>query len=175
MAEQYVAEDKRVMQTRQPIIDEVWLVLSHDGTPVWYLSTKLPLVNRLNEVIAWLISHAAPSSQPPHGPYGRLGKFVTFVLENYGSDISVESMAKQIDISVSQLQREFSSHFNMSPREYLAKVRLSMAQHQLLHSDKPLGRIAVECGYYDQSHFNRIFRKATGQTPRDFQKRFEPT
>ncbi len=50
-----------------------------------------------------------------------------------------------------------------------------MAQHQLLHSDKPLGRIAVECGYYDQSHFNRIFRKATGQTPRDFQKRFEPT
>ncbi len=122
MAEQYVAEDKRVMQTRQPIIDEVWLVLSHDGTPVWYLSTKLPLVNRLNEVIG-LAGFLTPHhrANQPHGPYGRLGKVCNFVLENYGSDISVESMAKQIDISVSQLQREFSSHFNMSPREYLAR------------------------------------------------------
>jgi AraC-like DNA-binding protein len=174
MAEQYVAEDKKVMQSRQPIIDEVWLVMSHDGTPIWYLSTKLPMVNKLGDVIG-LAGFLTPHDRAnqPHGPYGRLGKVCNFVLKNYASDITVESMAHQIDISVSQLQREFSTYFHMSPRDYVAQVRLSMAQHQLLNSDKPLGTIAVECGFYDQSHFNRIFRKTTGQTPRDFQKQFD--
>jgi PAS domain S-box-containing protein len=174
MAEQYVAEDKKVMQSRNAIVDEVWLVLRHDGMPVWYLSTKLPMLNRQGEVIGLAgILKPHDRANQPHGPYGRLGKVCNFVLENYGSQITVESMAEQIDISISQLQREFATYFRMSPRDYLAKVRLSMAQHQLLHSDKSLGRIAIECGYYDQSHFNRIFRKATGQTPREFQNQFE--
>lgn len=174
LAEQYVAEDKKVMQSRTPIIEAVWLVLNHDGTPLWYLCTKLPMLNKRGEVIG-LAGFLTPHDRAnqPHGSYDRLGKVCNYVLKNYGSEITVASMAQQIDISVSQLQREFASHFNMSPRDYLAKVRLSVAQHQLLHSDKSLGRIAIDCGYYDQSHFNRIFRQAMGQTPRDFQKHFE--
>jgi AraC-like DNA-binding protein len=174
MAEQYVTEDRLVMQTRQAIVDAVWLVLRHDGMPLWYLSTKLPMLNHRGDVIGLAgILKPHDRANQTHGPYARLAKVCNYVLKNFAQPITVESMAEQIEISVSQLQREFASNFKMSPREYLAKVRLNMAQHQLLHTSKALGNIAIDCGYYDQSHFNRIFRKATGLTPREFQLHFE--
>jgi AraC-like DNA-binding protein len=173
MAEQYAAEDKRVMQSREPIIDAVWLVLGGDGMPGWYLCSKIPVTDALGSVIGlagFLVPH--DRANHPFGPYGRLSQVCDFVLKNYGSPITVVQMAEQVDISVSQLQREFGAHFGMSPRQYLSKVRLSMAQKALIHTDEPLSNIALSCGFYDQSHFNKVFRQATGQTPREYQSRF---
>ena len=38
----------------------------------------------------------------------------------------------------------------------------------------PAGQIALDCGFYDQSHFNRAFRAATGLRPLEYRKRFAP-
>ena len=43
LADQYVAEDQRVMRSRKPRRDQPWLVADHWGMPQWYLCTKLPL------------------------------------------------------------------------------------------------------------------------------------
>ena len=43
LAAQYVEEDRRVLSTREPLVDQVWLVRSADGTPRWYISSKFPI------------------------------------------------------------------------------------------------------------------------------------
>ena len=50
LAAQYDAEDKRVMETRQPVHNQAELVTHHSGMPRWYLCTKLPLSDNKNTV-----------------------------------------------------------------------------------------------------------------------------
>src|SRR5688500_7635487 len=51
LAAQYVEEDRRVMATREPLIDQVWLVQSADGMPRWYVSSKFPILGARGSVI----------------------------------------------------------------------------------------------------------------------------
>ncbi len=46
LAAQHVEEDKRVMSTGSPLIDQIWLVMGADRTPRWYFSSKIPLRGR---------------------------------------------------------------------------------------------------------------------------------
>ena len=46
LADQYVAEDRRVIETRKPVTHQPWLIPDHRGTLKWYLSSKIPLVRQ---------------------------------------------------------------------------------------------------------------------------------
>jgi AraC-like DNA-binding protein len=45
------------------------------------------------------------------------------------------------------------------------RLRLQLARRQLTESNDAVGTIAQACGFYDQSHFTRAFKKYTGLTP----------
>ena len=173
LASQYVEEDKRVMASREPLPDQVWLVMGYDHMPRWYVSTKTPLFNLRRKLIGLagimrLYDHAgsAPSD------YHRLTPVMEFVLANYGNNLPIARLAKRASLSVSQLQREFQRLFGMSPGDYVVRVRLLMARRQLEETHRAMGDIALDCGFYDQSHFNRAFRQHVGMTPRLYRKRF---
>jgi AraC-like DNA-binding protein len=55
--------------------------------------------------------------------------------------------------------------------DYILRLRLLMARRRLRTTTDAVGRIATECGFYDQAHFTRAFRKYTGQTPLDYRRR----
>jgi AraC-like DNA-binding protein len=175
LAMQYMEEDRLVFESKQPVLDRAWLVLSADGTPGWYLSTKIPLFDAKGEVIGLAgvmrpYDHAADAP----GGYQRLTRAIDFVLQNYRDPITVEEMAKRAHLSVSQLRREFVRLFGLTPGEYILKVRLLMARQRLEQTSEPVGNIAHECGFYDQSHFNRAFRGALGIRPLEYRRRFGP-
>jgi len=94
------------------------------------------------------------------------------VLAHHRERLTVAELAGMANLSVSQLQREFRRLFNMSPGDYLIRVRLLVARRQLEETHLPVGEIALDCGFYDQSHFNRAFRQQVGLTPRAYRKRF---
>ncbi len=175
LAAQYVDEDRRVVSTRQPLVDQVWLVQSADGMPRWYISSKFPIFGARGTVIGLagvmrLYEHAgaAPSD------YRRLTRACEFVLANYAQPIAVADLASRAHLSASQLQREFRRLFGMNPGDYILRVRLIMARRQLEETSHPVGQIALDCGFYDQSHFTRSFRASTGLRPLDYRRRFTP-
>ena len=173
LATHYVEEDKRVMDSRLALADQAWLVLSADGMPNWYRCTKLPLFDKQNNVIGIAgvmlpYNHAGEAS----GEYHRLTAACDYVLTHYPEPITVAHLAKRANLSVSHLQREFQRLFGMSPTDYLMRVRLMMARRQLEHTTAPVGSVALDCGFYDQSHFTRAFRTATGMTPLAYRRRF---
>jgi len=154
MAAQYVEEDRRVMDLGVPLPDQVWLVMGHGRFPHWFVSTKLPLRDRSGR---------------------RLTAAMEFVHTHVREKIAVEELAACAHLSVSQLQREFRRLFAMTPLEYVTRVRLMMARRQLEVTADPVGTIALDCGFYDQSHFTKIFRERTGLAPLAYRRRFSKT
>jgi PAS domain S-box-containing protein len=173
LAAQYVEEDRKVMESGRPLLNQVWLVRSADGTPRWYLSSKFPVRGRRNAVIgvAGVMRPYDRVGEAP-GDYQRLTRVCEHVLAHYGDRITVDQMAAQAHLSYSQLQREFRRLFGMSLGHYLLRVRLIMARRRLETTLEAVGEIALECGFYDQSHFTKAFRAATGLKPLDYRRRF---
>lgn len=175
LAAQYVDEDRRVMEAARPLLDQVWLVQAADGTPRWYISSKYPVLGRRGAVIgvAGVMRPYDHAGQAP-GEYRRLTAACEFVLSNYSEPIAIADLASRAHLSESQLLREFRRLFGMSPGDYILRVRLLMAKRRLETTSTPIGRIALECGFYDQSHFTRAFRAANGLSPRAHRVRFAP-
>ncbi|HKX32442.1 MAG TPA: helix-turn-helix transcriptional regulator, partial [Blastocatellia bacterium] len=58
----------------------------------------------------------------------------------------------------------------VSPHTYLASLRIERARRLLAETPLPLSEVGALVGYKSQSHFTKIFREATGVTPRAFRE-----
>jgi AraC-like DNA-binding protein len=52
--------------------------------------------------------------------------------------------------------------------EYIRRLRLDYAMQELAQSAKAIAEVALEVGFYDQSHFTHAFKLHTGMTPAQF-------
>jgi transcriptional regulator GlxA family with amidase domain len=52
--------------------------------------------------------------------------------------------------------------------------RISLAVELMLSSDAPLSEIAINCGFADQAHFSRQFRRTMGDTPNTWRRERAP-
>ena len=173
IAAQYVAEDQRVITSGESLSDQVWIVPGKNGVPRVYLCSKIPLHDRKDKVVGIAgLKRPYEFSADDSAGYSRLVSAIKFVTENYSEDIEVSDIAEHVFLSVSQLQREFSKSFGISPSRYLREVRVGVVRHLLESSDLALSNIATECGFYDQSHMTRHFKSSTGLTPLKYRQRF---
>jgi AraC family transcriptional regulator len=93
-----------------------------------------------------------------------------YIDANLGASVSCETMAGLAKLSVSHLSRAFKQTFGFSPHEYLIRRRLQWAQDLMLQTDAPLAQIALECGFADQAHLSRAFRRLTGERPSSWRR-----
>ncbi|MET0283498.1 MAG: helix-turn-helix transcriptional regulator [Polyangiales bacterium] len=91
-------------------------------------------------------------------------------LRELGEPPSLEELAKLCSLSVRQLTRGFRTSFQRSIGEHVALRRLEQAKH-LLASGKSVKEAAYAVGFASPSSFIVAFRRATGQTPRQFRAR----
>lgn len=80
---------------------------------------------------------------------------------------SISSLAQSIGCSHEYLSRRFRREVGLAPKSAAAVIRFNRAE-SLLHAHRGrvgLGELAVVCGYTDQSHMTRDFRRFTGITP----------
>ncbi|ELA7014990.1 AraC family transcriptional regulator [Vibrio parahaemolyticus] len=80
------------------------------------------------------------------------------------TDVSLEELAKLAGLSPFHLLREFQKQFGFPPHAYQIQQRLRMAK-KLLKQGQRISGVAQECGFHDQSHLHRHFKKAMGVTP----------
>jgi AraC-like DNA-binding protein len=172
LAAQYVAEDRQVMQSARPLRDQSWLVTDSEGRPRWYLCTKIPLLGGRGSVVG-LAGILRPFDRAGNAPeeYRRLTPALEHVITQYGRPIACADLARRAGLSVSQLQREFRRLFNISPGDYILWTRLMMARRRLEETADPVRQIAADCGFYDQAHFTRAFRRHAGLPPQHYRRR----
>jgi AraC family transcriptional activator of mtrCDE len=100
----------------------------------------------------------------------RLSRSVAAVLEAPAASHTVAALAATADMSRSVFARAFSTSFNMTPMEFVAKVRLHHAAQLLCNTSLPVKVIASSIGFGSRSHFSRAFRAAYGHGPRAYRR-----
>lgn len=80
--------------------------------------------------------------------------------------LDVDSIAAELCLSPSQLRRKMNAATGMSPKKFIMKVRMDAAREMMSqHPDMKLSNIADKCGFYDLSHFIRLYKETYGITP----------
>jgi AraC family transcriptional regulator len=102
----------------------------------------------------------------------RIQRAVALVEAKFTDRLSCEEMARAACLSRFHFSRLFSRLMGFSPHEYLVRYRLEHAQ-KLLSSpeeERSLADVAAECGFADQAHLARRFRRAYGVSPSAFRR-----
>jgi AraC family transcriptional regulator len=98
-------------------------------------------------------------------PAWQTRKVFAYVEANLCRRISIRALAQLLDLSASHFCRAFKCTFGVSPRDYVLRRRIEVAQGLMLTTSEPLSSIAVSCGMCDQPHFTRSFHRIVGETP----------
>lgn len=93
-------------------------------------------------------------------------KTITYVAAELTADLSLKSLAEQMNINASYLSSLFRKEMGMPLTEYVNRCRIIHAQRLLLTTSLPTKSIALQCGISDMCYFSRIFKRLTGMTPR---------
>jgi AraC-like DNA-binding protein len=87
-----------------------------------------------------------------------------YIHEHWRMDFSLDQLARAVGLSPFYLARSFRSQIGMPPSAYRRALRVEAAK-KLLRSGEPAVRVAASCGFYDQAHLTRHFKRVTGVTP----------
>jgi len=172
MAAAYQAEDRQVMHSCKPLLNQAWLVYDHLKIQQWYISSKIPLMDSSGKSIGIAGAMRLMVVGEEQSPYQLLAKAVNHVMEYYDEKLRVPELAKMSNLSVSQFDRRFRKLYQMSPSQYILRVRVNAARSSLSFGDKLISKIALECGFYDQAQLTRYFKRLTGMTPSAYRRAF---
>jgi AraC family transcriptional regulator len=86
----------------------------------------------------------------------------------FHENIRMRDLAEDAGVHPVHLARVFRAQAGRTPGDYLQQLRVRAACNRLRDPAYPLSAIAVECGFADQSHFTRVFKKLTQSTPARF-------
>jgi transcriptional regulator GlxA family with amidase domain len=92
----------------------------------------------------------------------RVKKHVDAALE---STIRARDCAKIARLSTPHFFRSFKTSFGETFGDYVTRRRTERAQEMMIMTDQPLCEIALCCGFADQSHFSRVYRRRIGSSP----------
>lgn len=173
MADAYIAEDRRVMESGRALTNQVWFVVDRSGRPGWFNSSKVPLLDDSGVVTGVAgVRYAIETPEAREKQFRDLAPVIRYMEEHYTAPVSMAKMAELAGLSSTHFNRRFVHLFGMAPTRFLHSLRVEKARQMLVSPERSVGEIALETGYHDQSHFTRHFRALTGMTPGQFRARF---
>jgi PAS domain S-box-containing protein len=175
LADTYARSDHEVLIRGVAVLDTAELVRSPNGTMAWFLTTKLPVLDKAGRVMGLCgftrdvtkmnVSNAQVLSWAP---------VIQLMLDNYARPLATPELAQQVGLSVSQFNRQFRRRFRTTPHAYIANLRLQAACRLLVDSSLTISQIALTTGFYDQSHLTNQFASSFGMPPAKYRTLHQP-
>lgn len=95
----------------------------------------------------------------------QVNRLIDFVDAHLASDLSVEDLAKILDLSRFHFSRIFKATTSRSPYQFLLERRIGRARDLLRSSDLSIAEVAAECGFRSVTQFEEAFRRSMGVRP----------
>ena len=95
----------------------------------------------------------------------------THVETHLDATVRSRDLATIARLSLSHFSRSFKRSLGVAPATYVARRRVARAQTLMQTTNEPLCQIALACGFCDQSHLTRVFRRCAGASPHDWRRR----
>jgi len=90
---------------------------------------------------------------------------IEYINANLASKLTLAEIAKVACLSQSYFSRAFKMSHGVSPWAYIILARVDRAKRLIRATREPLSQAASACGFADQAHFSRVFRRCVGVSP----------
>ena len=163
-----MSRDRHVLKTGKPIINRCEKRTATN--PANNISISIyPIRNSRGHIIGTAACYYSAKFHRSSIPNAsKISKIVDYLNRHYSEAISIQDIPNLINISSATFHRTFTAVMNVTPGRYLSSLRINHARHLLETTDLTITNIAQECGFYDHSHFVRIFRHEHGITPGEY-------
>lgn len=137
----------------------------------------LLLLSSMYRFLFYLHSYFPNKEKPEIHPSQKLYYSTKKIIDTQYDDLklSISSIAQSLNVNRSYLTSVFKDYHQISPKEYLLKVRMTRACELLKHSQEPIKIIAYSVGYQDPLHFSKAFKKYYQQSPREYREERQDT
>lgn len=128
------------------------------------------LCEMLDEVVDYAVSMGEPAVA--ESTRGLVKQAAAYIDEHYFEDLTLSSLAGRFHVESSYFSRLFRQETGENVMLYIADTRIRHAREYICEGKKSLTEIAFLTGYDDYTYFNRVFRKMTGMSPREYKNRY---
>ena len=169
IAEDIWQDDQKILNNGQSVLNRVELITNSYGELIWVNTNKLPIYSTSKKVIG-IIGITRPIMEQKELPqkYELFNGVVEYIRENLTSTIMISDLAREANLSESQLRRKFKQEFGLSPQAFIRQARLQAAAHLLRTETNTISQVAFQSGFSDQSYFTRQFKIFFGKTPKSY-------
>jgi AraC-like DNA-binding protein len=148
----------KLARAHQPLMDGHW------GT-----RAESRLVATLRSL--WRSHRGPPSATGAHDPndLNAIARARGFLETRFAKQVRLPHIAAECGLNSFQLIRIFQRVLGVTPYAYLVQMRVNRAR-DLLHQGVSVSEVAYSCGFSDQSHLTRVFKKAIGVPPGTYRR-----
>jgi len=168
----------------QMIVDNGDVITSGGATAflnlVLYLVERFAGHDRANLAAKVLLVDGHRTSQLPYMAFGRershddvlVHKIQQHIDLHLDEPLRISELAARFGLSERTLSRRFAAATGRGPRTYLQHARIRHAVRLLETASDPIDEIRCEAGYSDPAAFRRVFKQATGLSPRRYRETY---
>jgi len=165
----WAATIKPISERLRSQVAEVFAALEPASSPMRAQSQLL----ELSELMMSELMHGARPPRPVAGPsVGSAARMRECLIEE-GLHLDLDTLAKRVGLTRFEALRVFKKRYGLPPHAYQLCLRISHAR-QLLLEGAAAADVAARCGFADQSHFIRHFKRFNGVTPMQYARARTP-
>lgn len=140
-------------------------ILDPQGTPA-------DQTRRMTALFALVLGEPGPGTErgiTRSGRSGDLGELLDHLASNFQRRMTLDTLSETFHLDKYKLLRRFRSATGLTPQEYITSLRIEQAKLRLSRNE-PIIEVALDHGFFDQSHFTKVFLKYVGMTPGEYQR-----
>ena len=173
LADQFRHDDEQVLAGHR-IVNRLERVGESEGATAWHITDKIPVVDAKGAIVGTAgMTRAAGSASSLEAAAPGFGPALAHMRAHFQHEVSNQCLASLSNMSLRAFERRFHAAFHLTPQRFLRKLRLRIASRALIYTEASLSDIALNCGFADQSHFSREFRRQFGRTPREYREHYK--
>ena len=100
----------------------------------------------------------------------QLREIIEYIHAYLDTQLSLTELATQLNLSTFHFARLFKKSLGLSPHKYILQTRIERAKKLIISQHLPLSNVALQAGFYDQTHFGKAFKKYVGISPKAFSR-----
>jgi YesN/AraC family two-component response regulator len=111
-------------------------------------------------IVANQVVFQCENTEPP-----AITKAREYIAANFTEELSLSAVAKAVHMSTFYFCNQFKKATGFSFTNYLSRVRVEQAKQRLQNPNVRVSEVAYEVGFQSLTHFNRVFKNLTGESP----------
>ena len=157
-----------------PVIEHLMLGV-RDALHAAETSSASAYVDYLGRAIAARLIRGHSSASPVDHRlvrlgHGQLSKAIDFMQANLEHSIDLAAIADAACLSPSHFAHQFRTTMGLAPHQYLMHLRIERAKRLLSETGTPIVAIAFVCGFANQEHLTRLFKRICGIPPATYRR-----